>query len=428
MLPRRHPLFWIPSLYFAQGLPYAIVMTMAAIMYKRLGVSNEQIAWCSSLLGMAWVVKPLWSPLLELAPSKKWAIVTFQAVGGACLLAAALTLRGAGFFTFSVAALALLSLASASHDIAADGLYIGQLTPRQQAMYSGWLGTFWNGGKLFVQGAVVVLAGELEARYDARTAWAVALALPGAALLLLAAYHGWAAPADLRADPADAASRQPWRTSADVLLSFFRKPGIWLAIVFVLLFRVAEGQVQTIGRLFLIDDRAHGGLGMSTLDMGIAYGSFSTVAYIAGSILGGYFGAWRGLRLAMPVLILAMNLPTVTFCYLSVALPDNLALITAVLSAEMFGFGFGFAGLVMYMMQVVAPGKYPAAHYALGTGVMQLGLVLSTMVSGKIQASLGYHDFFIWGLLAALPSLLLTFVVALPGKPQQATLATGATP
>jgi len=427
MLPRRHPLCWIPTLYFAQGLPYAIVMTMAAIMYKRLGVANEQIAWWSSLLGMAWVVKPLWSPLLELAPSKKWAIVAFQAAGGACLLAAALALHGPGFFTFSVAALALLSLASASHDIAADGLYIGQLTPRQQAMYSGWLGTFWNGGKLFVQGAVVVLAGEMEARYDVRTAWAVALALPGGSLLLLAAYHGWAAPTEA-CSQSGAPSSQPWRTSADVLLSFFRKPGIWLAIVFVLLFRVAEGQVQTIGRLFLIDGRENGGLGMSTLDMSIAYGSFSTIAYIAGSILGGYFGAWRGLRQAMPVLILAMNIPTVTFCYLSVALPSSLPLITSVLSAEMFGFGFGFAGLVMYMMQVVAPGKYPAAHYALGTGVMQLGLVLSTMVSGKIQAWLGYPDFFIWGLLAALPSLLLTFAVALPGKPLRAAGTAGATP
>lgn len=426
--PRRHPLFWIPSLYFAQGLPYAIVMTMAAIMYKRLGVSNEQIAYWTSLLGMAWVVKPLWSPLLELLPSKKWTIVGFQALGGACLLAAALSLRGPGYFTLSVAMLALLALASASHDIAADGLYIGQLSPRQQAMYSGWLGTFWNGGKLFVQGAIVVLAGELEARYDVHTAWAAALALPGGALLLLAAYHGWAAPAEPAAGKPDGTARQLWRTGADVLLSFFRKPGIWQAILFVLLFRMAEGQVQTIGRLFLIDNRDNGGLGMSTLDMGIAYGSFSTVAYIIGSILGGYFGAWRGLRQSMSLLILAMNAPTVTFWYLSVGLPSDLPLITAVLSAEMFGFGFGFAGLIMYMMQVVAPGKYPAAHYALGTGVMQLGLVLSTMVSGKIQAWLGYHDFFIWGLLAALPSLLLTFSVALPGKPHRAPATASATP
>ena len=416
---RRHPLFWIPSLYFAQGLPYATVMTMAAIMYKRLGVSNEQIAWLTSLLGMAWVVKPLWSPLLEMLPGKKWTIAAFQTLGGACLLGAALALGGPGFFTFNVAMLALLSLASASHDVAADGLYISQLTPRQQAMYSGWLSTFWNGGRLFVQGALVVLAGELEARYGVHRAWQAALALPGGVLLLLAAYHCWAAPADT----ATAARGQLWRTSADVLRSFLRKPGIGTAILFVLLFRMAEGQVQTIGRLFLIDARSNGGLGMSTLDMGIAYGSFSTVAYIVGSILGGYFGAWLGLRRAMFPLIVAMNLPTLTFCYLSMALPTSLPLITAVLSAEMFGFGFGFAGLVMYMMQVVAPGKYPAAHYALGTGIMQLGLVLSTMVSGKIQAWLGYHDFFIWGLLAALPSLLLTLSVALPGKPPQAAAA-----
>ncbi|WP_245774383.1 MFS transporter [Rugamonas rubra] len=412
----RAPMWWVPSLYFAQGLPFAVVMVMAGIMYKRLGIANGDITYWTSLLGLAWVVKPLWSPLLELSGNKKTVVVLFQGLGGLALIGAGLTLRLPGFFVFSVAALALAAMASSSHDVAADGLYIQSLSPREQAVYAGWLGTFWNGGKLFVQGALVVLAGQLEASLGVHAAWSLVLALPGAILCLLALYHWWAVPGAAPAAGTPLSVATVARTTAEVLGSFFRKPGIWLSIVFIVLFRAGEGQVQSIGRLFLIEARGNGGLGMSTADMGLAYGTFASVAFVAGSILGGYFGAWRGLRKSMFLMILAMNAPNLTFCYLSVYLPSGMLEISAILCVEMFGFGFGSTGLVLYMMQVVAPGKYPTAHYALGTGIMQLGLVLSTMVSGKIQLWLGYQHFFIWGVLAAVPVLLLSLFVALPGK------------
>jgi PAT family beta-lactamase induction signal transducer AmpG len=409
-------MWWVPSLYFAEGLPFAVVMVMAGIMYKRLGIANEDITYWTSLLGLAWVVKPLWSPLLELFGSKKAVVVVAQGVGGLALIGAALTLRLPGFFVFSVAALALVSLASSTHDVAADGLYIQTLSAREQAIYAGWLGTFWNGGKLFVQGALVVLAGHLELALGLHAAWGVILLLPGAILCLLALYHVWAVPGTAPTAPTALRPAMLARTTAQVWGSFLRKPGIWRSMLFIILFRAGEGQVQSVGRLFLIEARANGGLGMSTADMGLAYGTFASVAFVVGSILGGYFGAWRGLKKSMFVMIVAMNLPNLTFCYLSVYLPSGMLEITSVLCVEMFGFGFGSTGLVLYMMQVIAPGKYPGAHYALGTGIMQLGFVLSTMASGKIELWLGYQHFFIWGVLAALPVLLLSLFVVLPGK------------
>lgn len=419
---RNHPLGWVPTLYFAQGLPFAVVAIMASIMYKKLGVSNEQIAYWTGLLGLAWVIKPVWSPFLEIIRSKKAVVVSFQVLGGICLLATAFVLQTPGFFTLSIAFLALTSFASATHDIAADGLYIENLTMQQQALYSGWLGAFWNGGKLFVQGGLVTLAGYLEATMSASSAWTIVMAVPGVILLLLATYHMWAMPPLHKITKADVTVAGIARTLQDVIVTFFAKPGIWLAVAFIILFRAGEGQVQTIGRLFLIEARDKGGLGLSTSDMGIAYGTFATLAFIGGSILGGYFAAWRGLRKSLFILIVAMNLPNLTFWYLSAYLPTDIYLITAVLSVEMFGYGFGFTGLILYIMQVVAPGKYPTAHYALGTGIMQLGFVLFQMMSGKIQTYLGYHDFFIWGVASALPVLILSLIVKIEDKNQDGTL------
>ncbi|WP_269531591.1 MFS transporter [Chitinimonas sp. BJYL2] len=413
----RHPLVWVPSLYFAQGLPFAVVMIMASIMYKQLGISNEEITFWTGLLGSAWVFKPLWSPFLEMVGSKKAMVVLFQLLGGLCMIATALTLHLPGFFTFSVALLTLVAFASATHDIAADGSYISNLSSQQQALYSGWLGAFWNGGKLFVQGGVVVVAGKLEASIGVAQAWSTVLGGTGALLIALGVYHLWAMPRTTNAAPVAAGSvANVAETLKDVIVTFFQKPGIWLAVAFIILFRAGEGQVQTVGRLFLLDKTELGGLGLTTEQMGIAYGTFATLAFIGGSILGGYFAAWRGLKKAMFPLIVAMNLPNLTFWYLNAYQPTDIYLITTVLSIEMLGYGFGFTGLILYIMQVVAPGKYPTAHYALGTGIMQLGFVLFQMMSGTIQKWLGYHDFFIWCVVSAIPVLVLALIVKIPDK------------
>lgn len=410
----RHPVLWVPSLYFAQGLPWAIVSIMAAIMYKKMGISNEQIAYWTGMLGFAWVVKPLWSPFLEMVSSQKKVVVAFQLIGGLALLACAMVLHLPGFFTFSMAILAVSAFSSATHDIASDGSYIANLNKEQQAMYSGWLGACWNGGKLFAQGALVTLAGMLEPHIGIAHAWAVAMALPGVILIALAFYHMWAMPGKPNHGAADLTLAGVAGTLADVLKDFFAKPGIWFSVCFIILFRAGEGLVQTVGRLFLIESVEKGGLGLSTTQVGIAYGTVATLMFIGGSILGGYFVAWKGLKKTLFLLILMMNVPNLTFWYMSAFRPDDIYFIAAILSVEMLGYGIGFTGLIVYIMHVVAPGKYPTAHYALGTGIMALGLTVFQMLSGKVQALLGYQAFFVVGVLACIPVLVMAALAPIP--------------
>ncbi len=412
-----HPLAWVPSLYLAQGLPFYSVALVAGLMFKSMGVSNEAIGHWTGMLGFAWVFKALWSPFLELARSKKSVVVFFQLLGGAALGMLALALQLPSWFALSIALLAVVAMASSTHDIAADGLYIASLDARQQAAYAGWQGAFFNGAKFLSLGGLVILAGHLEQRFGAAPAWSTVFGLLGALMAALGLYHWWALPnPGLRSAPASI------RGTADVLVdvvkAFFAKRGIWLGILFIILFRAGEGQIQTIGPLFLRDARAIGGLGLSTQEVGAIYGTAGTAAFLAGSVLGGYFTSWIGLKRAMPLLILAMNLPNLVFYYLGVAQPEAAGTITMALALEMFGYGFGFVGIILFIMQVIASGPYQTAHYALGTGFMQLGFVLFKMVSGDIQHALGYRQFFLWVLLAALPALLLSRFVRLEPERQ----------
>lgn len=409
--PPRHPLVWVPTLYLAQGLPFYAVALIAGLMLKSMGMPNDQIARWTGVLGLAWVFKALWSPFLELARSKKHVVVSFQLIGGAALAGVALALQLPAWFAISIGLFAVVALASATHDIAADGVYIASLTERQQAAYAGWQGAFFNAAKFLSLGGLVILAGYLEKRIGTAPAWTTVFALLSATMVGLALYHLWALPGT--ATNRSASVRGVATTLVDVIRAFFAKPGIWLAILFIILFRAGEGQIQTIGPLFLRDAREIGGLGLSTGEVGAVYGTSGTIAFLAGSIAGGYFTSWLGLKRAMIYLILAMNLPNAVFYYLSVAQPDSLGVIAAALGLEMFGYGFGFVGIILFIMQVVASGPYQTAHYALGTGFMQLGFVLFKMISGDIQQALGYRTFFLWVVCAAVPVLLLMRFVRL---------------
>src|SRR5450830_1628326 len=386
----RHPLAWVPTLYLAQGLPFYAIALVAGLMFKSMGVANDAITHWTGLLGLAWVFKALWSPFLELAKSKKAVVVLFQLTGGV--------------------GLAGVALASATHDIAADGLYIASLSERQQAAYAGWQGAFFNGAKFISLGGLVILAGHLEPRIGVAPAWSLIFTILGVSLAGLGLYHWWALPGT--ANAATVAGQHSARavaaTLADVVRAFFAKKGIWVAIAFIILFRAGEGQIQTIGPLFLRDAKAIGGLGLTTGEVGAVYGTAGTLAFLAGSVGGGYFTSRLGLRRAMLWLILAMNVPNLVFWFLSTWQPASLSVITAALSCEMFGYGFGFVGVILFIMQVVASGKYQTAHYALGTGFMQLGFVLFKFISGDIQQALGYRHFFVWVLVAALPVLILS--------------------
>jgi len=413
---RHNPLKWIPTLYLAQGLPYFAIALVFGQMMKSMNMSNAEISHWLAFLGGAWIFKPLWSPFLELASSKKLVVVSLQLFGGVCLGLVALALQFPFWLSASIGVLFLVSIASATHDISCDGLYIASLSKKAQAQYAGWTGTFFNAGRFLAQGGLLMLAGYLEKTQGVTSAWTVIFGILGLTMCALGAYNFWALPLSPNARMDDHTVAGVARTLKEVIVDYFRKPGIWISILFIILFRAGEAQVQTIGPLFLREAREAGGLGLSTAEVGAVYGTSGTIAFIIGSIAGGYFTSWLSLRRAILFLILAVNLPNLVFYYLSHALPTDLTLIGVALSVEMFGYGFGFVGVILYMMQVVAPGKYTTAHYAFSTGVMQLGFVLFRWISGDIQMALGYKNFFLWVLVAAIPVTILSQFIPMESR------------
>lgn len=415
-LRARSPITWVPSLYFVQGMQFFVVMLIAGLMFKNMGVPNDQIARWTGLLGLAWAFKPLWSPFLEMARSKKLIVVAMQFTGAAGLALMAVALQLPGYFAASMAVFFVLAYASATHDIACDGLYMASLSEKQQAAYAGWQGAFFNASKFLTLGGLLVLAGYLQTRFGVFSAWSAIFVLLAVVLATLASYNAWALPGTLNTEHADLSVASVFKTLAEVVQDFLQKPGIWLAILFIVLFRFAEGQVQTIGPLFLIEARSKGGLGLSTEQVGGIYGTVGTAAFLVGSILGGYFTSWLRLRRAMPVLIVAMAVPNAVFYYLSSALPTEMLHIGFAVALEMFGYGFGFVGMILFIMQAVAPGRFQTAHYALGSGVMQLGFIISKTISGDIQVHMGYEHFFLWTIACGVPALVLMFFVRFPAS------------
>ena len=414
----RAPYFWVPSLYLAQGLPFFAVMHLTKVMLQDRGMAMDDITHWTAAIGFAWVFKPLWSPFIELASSKKKVVVLFEMAGGVALGLVAVAMQMPFWFSACIAMLAVVAICAATHDIACDGLYIASLDEKGQSEYAGWTGTFFNAGRVIASGGLVMLAGVIAKQSGVVNAWTAIFALVGAIMVGLGLYNWWALPPGQNAAATSTTARDIANTLGEVILEYFRKPGIWVSVVFIILFRAGEAQVQTIGPLFLRATRELGGLGLTTVQLGSVYGSAGTIAFIVGSIGGGYFTARLGLKRAILPLILAVNLPNIVFYLLALYQPTNMALIGVALSAEMFGYGFGFVGLILYMMQVVAPGKYQTAHYALSTGIMQLGFTLFTGVSGDVQMALGYQRFFLWVLACAIPVAIMSQLISMSARQQ----------
>jgi len=410
VIKATHPALWVPTLYFAEGLPFVVIATVSVLMYKSMGISDAQIAFFTTLVTWPWTLKPLWGPLLEMFKTKKYFVVATQFIGGITFGLVALTLPLDGFFQYSLALLMILAFNSATHDIAGDGVYINSLAEKEQAQYVGWQGACYNIGKIMAQGVLVYVAGQLEIRVGVLHAWMIVMGLFGAIMILLSIWH-------VRFLPIGGASAhvtglsETMRTFWDVVKTFFQKKNIWWGITFIILYRFAEGQAIKIVPLFFRATREAGGLGLTTSEIGIVYGTFGAAAFILGSILAGYFIAKRGLKKSIFVLCCFFNLPFAAYTFLAVTQPAELIIIGAAVVLEYFGYGFGFVGLILFMMQQIAPGKYKMAHYAFATAVMYLGFMLPSMVSGYISDFLGYKNFFIWVLFATIPSFLVTWLV-----------------
>jgi PAT family beta-lactamase induction signal transducer AmpG len=408
--PSVYPARWVPTLYFAEGLPFVAIAMVSALMYKNMGIADAQITFWTSLVMLPWTLKPLWGPLLEMFKTKKYFVVGTQFIGGVAFGFLALTLPLDGFFRYSLALFAIIAFNGATHDIAADGVYINVLTPRLQAQFVGWQGAAYNIAKVFTQGALVFLAGQLETSIGITKAWMTIMGVYGAILIALSLYHAKFLPSGGAATGV-ATLGEGFRTLWDVIKTFFQKKYILWGILFIILYRFAEGQAIKIVPLFFKAARDHGGLGLTTSEIGIVYGTFGAAAFVVGSLLAGYFIAGRGLRKSLFILCCCFNIPFIAYAFLAVTQPTSLTVIGTAVVFEYFGYGFGFTGLTLFMMQQIAPGKYKMAHYAFATGIMNLGMMIPSMLSGLISDWLGYRTFFIWVMLATIPSFVMTWLV-----------------
>lgn len=407
-------MFWIPSTWFAMGLPNLVLGgTVLALLYKSQGLSDAQVAFWTGILILPWSFKPIWGPFMELYRSKRFFIYISQISCGLLFFMAVLSLYSSSFFNVSVVLFFLIAFFGATQDIAADGMYLQQLNPKQQAAFVGWQGTFYNLAKLFSNGGMVFLAGALIPIWGDQKAWAVVLAVYGLVMLLVGIYSYKILPKD-PGQVTQQSATEVWATLKDVLLSFFQKKHIWAGILFIILYRFAEGQAIKIMPLFMKAERAAGGLGLSESTLGLLTGVYGTIAFVLGSLLAGYYVAKKGLnRSSLMILCAFFNLPFAAYAYLAYSQTESLWLIGSAITVEHFGYGFGFIGIILFIMQQIAPGKYQMAHYAFGSAITYFGYTIASMISGVISDSMGYQSFFMWVLLATIPAFVVTWLVPL---------------
>lgn len=409
----RHPFFWIPTTWFAMGLPFVALSTSSAILYKNMKIADAQIAFWTSLIMLPWTIKPLWGPFLEMFKTRKFFVYTTQMLSGVFFYFAALSLQLDHFFSVSIAFLALIAFCGSTQDTAADGVYLNELTPKEQAKYVGWQGAFYNVAKVVSGGVLVYLAGVLEKTMGIPTAWMIVFMIYGSIMLVLGLYNMKMLPQSSQ-EKSTKSFADGWSILQDVMITFFQKKHIWAALAFIVLYRFAEGQAIKITPLFFKAARTAGGLGLSTSEIGLLYGVFGAIAFVLGSIAAGYFVSNKGLnRRTLIILCSIFNLPFAAYTYLAITQPESLTIIATAVAIEYFGYGFGFIGLILFIMQQIAPGKYKMAHYAFGSGLVNLGFMIPSMISGYVSDYLGYKNFFIWVLISTIPAFLATWFVPL---------------
>lgn len=413
---RIQPILWISTLYFAMGVPFVTINAVSGIMYKDMGVSDSQITFWTAFIMFSWTLKPLWSPFLEIYKTKKFFVVFTQFAIGILFALIALSLPLHDFFKYSIALFAVVAFCGATHDVVADGTYIGLLSNKGQARYIGWQGAFYNLAKIISSGALVYFAGVLEKTKGVTHAWMIIMVIYALLFFALAVYHYLILPKEEidEVPKQEKTAGNVRKELLEVITSFFTKKSILWSVLFIILYRFAEGFAIKIAPLFFKAPRTSGGLGLSTSDIGLIYGTYGSAAFILGSVLAGYFISARGLKKSLIWLCCAFNIPFVVYALLAHYQPVDLLPVGIAVVVEYFGYGFGFVGLMLYMMQQIAPGKHKTAHYAFATGIMNLGVMIPGMFSGMISDWVGYKIFFVWVLIATIPAFLVTLFVPFP--------------
>ncbi|MDE2997437.1 MAG: MFS transporter [Bacteroidota bacterium] len=409
---RRSAWKWIPSLYFAEGVPYVLVVSLSVVMYKNLGISNTDIALYTSWLYLPWVIKPIWSPFVDIFRTKRFWIVTMQLVLGAAMAGVALTLPGPGFFRWTLVFFWLMAFSSATHDIAADGFYMLAIGDSNQAWFVGIRSTFYRISMLTGQGLLVMLAGYLELTLeDLPLAWSITMGLAGGMYLLFMVWHRFILPRPDSDGPAEgAAALGVLPEFINTFKTFFQKKGVWATILFVLFYRFSEAQLVKMAQPFMLDPVESGGLGLDTIEVGFIYGTIGVIFLTLGGLLGGFVAARQGLKYWLWPMVVAINLPNAVYLVLSMWQPSSLLVLNAAVAVEQFGYGFGLTAFMLYLIYA-ADGEHKTAHFALLTGFMALGMMVPGMFSGWIQEMLGYQNFFVWILVATIPCFVVSRLV-----------------
>lgn len=418
----RNPWWWIPTLYFAEGIPYFIVNNISVIMFNNMGMSKGDMAWYTSMLYLPWVIKPIWSPFVDIIKTKRWWVVAMQVIMSAAFALLAFTLphpsaeviasgtTSVSIFKITLVLFWITAFASATHDIAADGFYMLALPTKEQSVFVGIRSTFYRLSSIFGQGVLVVIAGVLERRLgNVPQAWSATLAAAAILFAALTLWHSFALPR-----PKADSSRPDGNTASGILkefcrtfLTFFSKKHVWLAMIFMLLYRLPEAFLVKMMNPFLLDPVSQGGLGLSTETVGIVYGSVGVLALTAGGILGGIAASKWGLKRSLWPMAMALTLPCLSFVFLAAFQPQNLWLISSCVALDQFGYGFGFTAYMLYLIYF-SEGEFKTAHYSLCTAFMAMSMMLPGMVAGYVQESIGYVNFFIFVMVCCLATVLVT--------------------
>ncbi len=419
-MKKENPWLWVPTLYFAEGIPYFIVNNISLVMFKNMGMPNGMLAFYTSLLYLPWVIKPLWSPFVDIIKTKRWWILAMQILMSAAMLLLPFLLpqesgeaiSSSPLFFVTLIIFWITAFASATHDIAADGFYMLGLNPNKQAEFVGIRSTFYRLSSIFGQGVLVALAGYLESRTsDVHMAWKITLILSAAIFACVTLYH-------TRALPVPASDKTSNATTASEILkefgrtfvTFFRKKGVLIAMLFMLLYRLPEAFLVKMMNPFLLDSTAEGGLGMSTQDVGIIYGTVGVAALTVGGILGGIAASRWGLKKSLWPMALSLTLPCLSFVFLAAYQPDNLWIIGSCVALDQFGYGFGFTAYMLYLIYF-SEGEFKTAHYSLCTAFMALSMMLPGLVAGYVQEWLGYTSFFVFVMICCLVTAGVTFLL-----------------
>lgn len=411
---KRNAWFWVPSLYFAEGLPYIIVMYVAGVMYKRMDISNADITLYTGWLYLPWVIKPLWSPIVDLLKTKRLWVIVMQAVIGITFAGVAFTIPVANFFQYTLAFFWLMAFSSATHDISADGFYMLGLSEHDQSFFVGIRSTFYRGAVLAGNGLLVILAGYFEETLNnIAQAWVICFFVLAGLFILFFIYHSFMLPYPESDRPIASGKTQNFlKEYFRTFILFFKKDRIVIILAFILLYRLGEAQLAKLAPLFLLDSKNTGGIALSTSEYGFVYGTIGVIFLVIGGILGGILASKKGLKYWIWWMVLAINIPDLVYVFLAYTQTSNMFLINICVAMEQFGYGFGFTAFLLFLI-FISKGDHKTSHYAIATGIMALGMMIPGMFSGWIQEILGYKLFFVWVCVATTPAFILTKFIPL---------------